>query len=208
MIVEVAEADVMCRETAGRHGGKRVSDGVEQAHAGRPVRGGAGHSETQIDRPQGARGLLDARRHLGVLDRPRRLGAQQLHATDTQQRQDRHGQNDDAAATQPLQLLTVVEDAAGQRVDTGQHRRARRRQPGNRLEHGLRKRHARCGRKPERQCAGHAEHGPEQGDHQEAIANLEVRTIAPHGYPHHAADRQRRHEAEHEGVERGIAVEH
>ena len=53
--------------------------------------------------PEGLGGLGDAGRELLVLHRARRLGLEELHAADPQQRQDRDRQHDDSHAAEPLQ---------------------------------------------------------------------------------------------------------
>src|SRR5690606_13646230 len=73
--VEKADTGVVGREASGGDGGKGVADGIEEAHAGRPICQGAEYRQTQINVPECLGGLGDARSQLVVLDGPGSLGA-------------------------------------------------------------------------------------------------------------------------------------
>ncbi|MNH10031.1 hypothetical protein D3C79_694960 [compost metagenome] len=135
--VEEADAGIVGREAPHRQGGEGVTDGIEQGHAGHPVGQGAERRQQQIDEPERLGRLGDARGDLVVLDRPRDLGTVELHAPDTEQRQDGDRQHYDPHAPQPLQQLAIEEEGLGQVVQPGQHGRARGRQAGEGFEEGL-----------------------------------------------------------------------
>ena len=80
--VELPDARVVGREPADGHGGERMGDRVERTHPRYPVGEGAQGGEQQVEIPQRLGGLGDPRRELGVLHRPRRLRAVELHSAD------------------------------------------------------------------------------------------------------------------------------
>jgi hypothetical protein len=110
--VEIADAEIVCGETADGDRGEGVAQGVESAHARQHVASQTADRKTEIDVPQRFGGLGNAWRQLGVLDRTRRFGAVQLHTADTQHGQHGDGEDDDAHAAEPLQLLPIIEYGA------------------------------------------------------------------------------------------------
>src|SRR5580658_9677773 len=67
--MEVGDIGIVGREAAEGQRRERVADRIEQRHARRPKAQCAGGREDRVDGAQRARGLGDARRKLGVLDR-------------------------------------------------------------------------------------------------------------------------------------------
>ena len=179
--VEIAEARVVGREAAEAHCRKGMADRVEPLHAGPLVGQHAGHRDADIDKPEAFRRLGDARGHLGILHRPRRLGLEHLPAADAEQRQDRDGQHDQAHAPQPNQLVSPQVDRHRQLVDVGQHRRAGCRQPGNGLEIGIGMADPEMDHQRYR-CEGR-QHGPHQDNHQEAVADRQFALAVPETVP-------------------------
>ncbi|MNG89828.1 hypothetical protein D3C79_487060 [compost metagenome] len=128
--VEETYAGIVSREAAHRQGGEGVADGIEQRHPRHPVGQGTEGGQQQVDEPERLGRLGDARGHLVVLDRPRDLGAIELHAPDAEQGQNGHRQHYDPHASQPLQQLAIEEEGLRQAVQPGQHCCPRGRQAG------------------------------------------------------------------------------
>ena len=185
--VEVADAGVVGRKAAEGDGGEAVADGVEQAHAGQPVGGGAGDGEAEIDVPQGLGRFGDARRQLGILDRAGNFGAVQQHAADAEHGQHRHRQHDDAHAAQPLQELAIEQHGVRQGVEVAQHRGAGGGEAGKGLEHRVGERNAQPRHGIERQGAEEAEHRPEQHHDHEAVAYPQLFPVLAEHLPQHDA---------------------
>ena len=187
--VEVAEARVMGGKTADGHRGEGMADGVEGVHASEPVGDAAGGGEAQVDEPQRLGRLGDARRELGVLDRPRRLGAIELHSADAEHRQHRHRQHDDAHAAEPLQPLSIEEHRARQVVEASDHCGAGGGEAGERLERGIgeRRRDLRC--QVQGKGAGQSQSEVEQHGDEKALAAAQL-SAAASAYPEHDTDGQ------------------
>ena len=205
--VEVAHAGVVVGEPADRDRRERVPDRVEHAHAGEEISRGAGGRDRDVDDPQHARGLGDARRELGVLDRPRHLRPVERHAAHAEHRQQRDREDHDAHAAEPLHLLPVIEHGARQRLEADQHGRAGGREARHRLEDRVGEPDRRLRRDVERQRARDAEHGPEQRHDDEPVAQAQVAPVTAHGPPDGRADRQQPAECGEEGRESAVAVE-
>ena len=135
--VEIPHAGIMGGKTTNCDCRKRVTDGIEKAHARSPVGQRAGNGQPQINVPERLGRFGNTRRQFGILHRPRRFRAIELHTTDTQHWQYRNSQHDDSHATQPLQLLPIKENRWRQSIQTDNHCRARCRQTGNRLEYRI-----------------------------------------------------------------------
>ena len=204
--VEIADAGVVGREAADGYGGEGMPDGVKGGHARQPIGQGAGDGQPEVDIPQGLGGLGDARGELVVLDRPGGLGPVELHAADAEHGQDGHRQDDDAHAPQPLQLLAVVEDGGGQRVQTDDDRRPGGGQAGDGLEGGVGDGQVGLRGEDEGQGAGQAQHAPEQGHHQEAVPQLELVAPFRHRQPDEGAQAQEQDQGGEKGLRRAIRV--
>ena len=187
--VEVAQARVTGGEAADGHRGECVADRVEGVHAGEPVGDAASGGEAEVDEPQRLGRLGDARRELGVLDRPRRLGAIELHSADAEHRQHRHCQHDDAHAAEPLQPLPIEEHRARQVVETGDHGGAGGGEAGERLERGIGERRRDLRRQVQGKGAGQPQPEVEQHGDEKALAAAQLAAAAP-AYPEHDADGQ------------------
>ncbi len=87
-----------------------MADGVEEAHTSGPEGQGAPGGQDEIDQPEGAGRLGDARRQFFVLGDPRGLRPVELHAADAQHGQYGDGQDHDTHATEEVELLAMVED--------------------------------------------------------------------------------------------------
>ena len=205
--VEVADAGVVGREAAEGDGREAVADGVEQAHAGQPVGGGAGDGEAEVDVPQGLGGFGDARRQLGVLDRAGDFGAVQQHAADAEHGQHRHRQYDDAHAAQPLQELAIEQHGVRHGVEVAQHRCAGGGEAGKGLEHRVGERDAQPRHGVERQGAEEAEHGPEQHHDQEAVAYPQLFPVLAEHLPQYDAGDEGDTEGKDEGPGAAVLVE-
>jgi len=187
-VIEIREARVMRRETAGRKRAECMSDRIEKAHSGEPVPGRAEEGQSRVYGPQRLGRLRDARRQLLVLHRSRCLGLVQRHAADAEYRQQRDRQHDDAHATQPLDLLAVIQDRPRQGIETDDYRGSRGREAGYSLEHRVREAERRHVGDQEWRRARESEEDPEHGNDQEAIAQPQVAA--------HPADREPQHEAD------------
>ena len=205
--VEVADAGVVGGEAAQRDGREAVADGVEHAHAGQPVGGGARDGEREVDVPQGLGGLGDARRQLGVLDRTGDLGAVEQHAADPEHGQHGDGEDDDAHAAQPLQQLAVEQHGVRQGVEAVQHRGAGGGETGEGLEDGVGEGNPQPRHGPERQRAEEAEPRPEQHHDEEAVAHPQLLAVAAERQPQGGAGGEGDDEGEDEGAGAAVAVQ-
>ena len=170
-------------EPAGGYRGKGMADGVEQAHAGDPVGEDAGQCEDDIDEKQRLGGFGDPRRELGVLHRAGGLGPVELHAADAQHGHDRHGDDHDADAAQPVQLLPVVEQRLGQKIEPGDDGAAGGGQPGDGFEGGTGGVEPQWLGQHQRDGTHQAQDQPEQhGDHK-AVAGTHIRRGTAVGQP-------------------------
>ena len=99
--VEVCEACVMradAREADGRH---HVHDGVFPFHACQMVGDRAGDGDAEIDDVERLGRVGDAGRQAVLLEGARRLGLDDLRAAHAEQRENGHGQHDEAHAADP-----------------------------------------------------------------------------------------------------------
>ena len=206
-LAKIADAGVVRRIAARGHGGERVADRVEQRHPRGPVGQHTGRREQQVDEPQGLGGAGDARRELRVLHRPWSLGLEELHAADAEQRQQRDGEHHDADAAEPLDLLAVVEDRRRQVVQPDEHRGAGGRESGHRFEDGFGHRHAGQVCEEERHGAGQPDDGPEQHDHQEAVAQPEIAALPARRQPREQSRRQQDQERVDEQRDLAVGVQ-
>ena len=106
--VEKADTGIMGRKAADRYRREAVTDGIECRHARQPIGQPTGKGKRQIDFKQHIGRLSNAWRKLGIFHRPRCFGAIQLHTTDPEHRQNRHGDHHNTNAAEPLQLLAIV----------------------------------------------------------------------------------------------------
>jgi hypothetical protein len=172
--VEVADTGVVGRKAADGDGRERMRDGVEDLHPRRPVGRCAGHRQTDVDKPEIACRLRNAGSQLGILHGTGHLGSEELHAADTEQREDGHGQYDDAHATKPLQLLAIPEQGARKIIETYDHRCSGGGQPRHGLEHGIGHRDVQHRIQVQRQSTKDPEDQPEHHHDHEAVAHLQV----------------------------------
>ena len=186
---------IVRRESADGDRRERVAQGIEPAHAGQHVEDEADDREREIDVPERLGRLGDARRQLGVLDRAGRLRPVQLHAADAEHRQHGDGEDDDAHAAEPLQLLPVIENRPRQVVEAGQDRRAGRRQSRHGLEDRIGDRERQAVGEIQWRGAERAEYGPERCDHEEAVPQPQFPALAAHRQPADDARHQRQREA-------------
>ena len=96
-----------------------------------------------------------------------------LHAADAEHRQHSDRKHDDAEAAQPLQELAVEQDCTRQRVQPGEHGRARGRQPRHRFKYRFGQTDVGVFAQIKRQCAERAEHSPEQHDDKKAVTQAQ-----------------------------------
>src|SRR5690606_26618456 len=181
--VVVADAGVVGREAADRHGGETVTDGIEQAHARRPVGQSARQGQAGVDEPEHLRRFGDAWSQLVVLQRARHLRPVQLHAADAQQRQYRHRQYDDPHAAEPLQLLPVEQQRPGQGIEPGDDSGAGGGQAGEGFEHRIG--HAQIGQlqQVQRYRPEQAQHRPEKYGDQIAVPGTQLVALVAYRQP-------------------------
>ena len=149
--------------------------GIEHRHPGEAVGHGTGKGKGEIDDPQHACRFRDTGRDLFLLCHTRGLGPVQLHATDTQQRQDGDSQHDDAHAAEPLDLLPVIEDGRGQPVQSDDDRGTGRGESGDGFEYGIG--NAEVQPQDERQRTDDTQYRPEQGHEEKAVAHGQLAVL-------------------------------
>src|SRR5690606_35016917 len=150
-------------EAGGGDRGHGVVQRVEPAHASPVVGQGAAQGEQQIHADDVLGHHVGARQHLF---RPvGGFGLEQAHATDAQQRQDRHRHGDEADAAQPLQQRPPQQQSRGGVIQVGEHRAAGGGDARHAFEEGIR-------------VAEVADHqhgqGGEQGHHQPAGGGQQI----------------------------------
>ena len=196
----------MGREAADRDSRKGMAQRIEPTHAGEPIAERAGNREGEIDVPKGFRSLGNTRRQLGILDRTGCFSAVQLHAADAQHGQHGDGENDNAHAAEPLQLLAIIKNGYRQVVEPGKNRRPGGREPGHGFEDRICKRQRQTVRKVQWRRAKRAQHRPERGHYEEAIAQPQVFAGAVHRQPAQEAGGKRDTETFNEGQPGVIVV--
>ena len=100
-IVEVARAGIVGGKASGGRDGHRIIGGIKQVHPENEEAGRAGHSEQQIDAPQGLGGGGQPRVHL-ALDWARGLGGEHLYRSADKGRDNGDGKEHDSQAPDPL----------------------------------------------------------------------------------------------------------
>ena len=187
--IPIAKAGVVGGEASGTNRRVGMANGVEEAHARYPEGQGAGDGQSQVDQPQGAYRVGDARGHLFVLGDAGALRPVELHPAHAQQGQHGDRQDDDADATQEVELLAVIQNGGRQLVDaTADDGGAGGGEAGDGLEDGVR--HPPAQADLEGQGPDHAQDQPEDGDHQEAIAHRELMLLMPVRQPEQGAQPQ------------------
>ena len=181
--VELPYTRVVGREPTDGHGRERVGDRVEWTHPRRPIGEAAQHGEQQVEIPQRLGGLGDPRRELGVLHRPRRLGAVELHPADAEHRKDGDREHDDPHASEPLQQVAVEQYRLGEIVQPGDDCRTRGGQARDGLEHRVGERQVGGIAQQQRDAAGDAEREPEPDDDDESVSQPEVASRASYRKP-------------------------
>ena len=187
---ELADRHVRRRVTACRYRGHGVQHRVEEVHAGSPVAQEARDRQCEVhgaDRP-GDRARA-CREFLGLVAR---LGAEQPHAADPKVRHDRDRHHDDPDPAHPLQQRAPQQQAFRHRVESGQYRRPRRRDPGDGLEHCIDDTQVQ-GRPAERQCADDADRNPAEHGEQVHLSRHEPEVGLPGRQRERNADPQRDH---------------
>ena len=166
--------------------------------------------EDEVHRVQRLGGAGDARRQALVLHRARRLGAHDLMAAHAQQRQNGHGQHQDAHAADPDQRGAPQVDGRRQRVQVGEHGGAGGGQAGHGLEIGAGEGQRHAGameiqhqrdRRQQRQAGPHGRH------QHEAIARPQLAAVAPRQHRQPTADADRQQETVQEGVARRVLAD-
>ena len=98
----VADQTVVAgRETARGNGTQRVTDGVKKGHALEGQQGYLGDGQDDIRQPHVFGCVGDSRTEFLVAD-TRHFGAIELHAAESEHRQDGDGEDDDSHTSEPL----------------------------------------------------------------------------------------------------------
>ena len=201
--IESCDVGVMGRVAAQRHGRKAVADRLVPVHAGNAQTHDAQRRGAGIDQPEIVGGLGDARGELGLFHRARRLGAKQLHAAHTQQRQDGNRHHDDPHAADPLQQMAPDIDRLRQGVEPDQQGGAGGGQRRDGLEKGIGEGQA-GDFETQRQGGGRRQGDPGDDDKQTAVAGLQV-ALAPQGRrPQRKPDNEGRGRGDQEAFERAV----
>ena len=178
----------MRRVASGRQRAEAMRDRVERAHAREPEGERAESGEQDVEAANVAGRASDPRRQALVLERSRRLGLVQLHAADTEHRQERDREHDHAEAAEPLDLLTIEQDRRRQSVEADEHARRRGRVARRGLEERVREAHTE--REHERHRTERAHRGPHHADDQEPVATAHVDVLAAERQPENECSEQ------------------
>jgi len=90
-----------------------MADGIEPRHASSPVGERTRNRQTKVDKPQCLGRAGYAWRQF-LFTNTGRFGTKELLPTNTKHRQYRYGQHDNTHAAEPLHLLAIEQDRAGQ----------------------------------------------------------------------------------------------
>lgn len=163
-----AEARLMGGEAARGEGGHGVVDGIEEGHAALHIEHGTEERQTDIDEPQGARSVLDARMQFLEADACH-LGAEHLDGARFDARKHGQGEDHDAETAHPLGKTAPVENAVRLGVNIVKDGTSRGRKSRHRLQEGIAKAVARA----REQIGNHAderEDNPHARDDEQALA--------------------------------------
>ena len=154
-----------------------MRDGVERTQPQEEQDADLHDGEHDVDAPERFRGLGDARCEL-LLNRARRLGAQELHSADGQLRKNGDTEHDDAHSPNPLHQGTPQKHRPRKALDVGEDGRSRRSESGGGLEECI---HGED--EPvldhERQGAGEGRDEPRRAHEQESFAPAESELVTP-----------------------------
>src|SRR5580692_2954723 len=92
-----------------------MADGIKRTHAGREQRRAARDSQADVDEAEQPRRVGNARTEARILGWTRCIGAVLLHATDTEQRQNRNAHDDQAMPPSQLSALRQRLTACGRK---------------------------------------------------------------------------------------------